>query len=113
MIRPVRKDLNIIRRSDFDYAFTIYDTRGGESVNWADVEILAQLWDRKREINYGSFDVSASDLSVGLVIIKLEADATISLPLTAVYDIKVLFPNGDEYYIVTGSFSVSEGYTDD
>lgn len=113
MIRPARKDLNIIRRSDFDYSFTIYETRGGDLVDWSNVTILAQLWDRKRETLYGTFDVSASDLSLGLVIIKLDADATINLPKTAVYDIKALFPNGNEYYIVTGSFTVSEGYTDD
>jgi hypothetical protein len=113
MIRPTRKDLNIIRRSDFDYSFVVYETFGGDRVNWQDVEVLAQLWDRKREVSYGAFNVNDSDLSLGLVIIKLDADDTINLPKTAVYDIKVLFPDGNEYYIVTGSFTVSEGYTDD
>lgn len=113
MIRPVRKDLSIIRRSDFDYAFTVYQSRTGPVVDWSGVDILAQLWDRKRQTLYGTFDISGSDLSIGLIVIKLEADATISLPLAAVYDIKALFPDGKEYFIVTGSFSVSEGYSDD
>ena len=112
-IRPVRKDLSAIRRSNFDYCCVIYLRRGGDAVDWSGVQIISQIWNRARTIQYAQFDISGCDLSIGLVQLKLTADGTIPLPTVSVYDVKVIFPDGREEYILNGTIIVSEGYTDD
>jgi hypothetical protein len=113
MIRPATYPLSIIRRSTFNIVFQLFDVQGGSTLDWSSYTILSQLWDRKRSIKYKDFTVDTSNITQGLIVLRLTADQTLDLPTTGVYDCKVIFPDGSEYFFLKGSFTVSEGYTDD
>ena len=113
MIRPANYSIQIISRSDFDFPARFYSEVGGVPVDLSGNTILAQLWNRAREIKYGDFLVDTSRIAEGLLSFSLTADETITLPTTGVYDVKIIYSNGKEYYLLEGSFSVKRGYTDD
>jgi hypothetical protein len=113
MIRPASYSITIIRRSTFRFVAQIYASQGGPAVNLTGNEVLAQLWNRARTEMYASLTVDTLDAAVGLLRFSLTADQTISLPKVGVYDVKVIYPNGDEFFFLTGGFTLQEGYTDD
>lgn len=113
MIRPASYTLNIIRRSTFNFALRVYETKGGPLVDLSTVDILAQLWDRTRETKYGDFTVDMTDANVGVIVLRLSSAQTIPLATSGIYDVKVIYPDSSEYFILQGSFLVKEGYSDD
>lgn len=113
MIRPANYSISIISRSHFDFTARFYSEVSGVPVDLSGNTILAQLWDRAREIKYGDFLVDTSQIADGLLNFSLTADETTNLPTTGVYDVKVIYPDTKEYYLLEGSFSVKRGYTDD
>jgi hypothetical protein len=111
MLYPVPYSIQIIRRSTFDLILKVelepsvpYDLTGKT--------LLAQLWDRKREEKYTDFEVTVVNAPLGSFMLKLTSAQTLLLPTLGVYDVKVI-DGADEFYLIKGSFSVQEGYTDD
>jgi hypothetical protein len=111
MIYPIVYNIQIIRRSSFDRIFKVnlevdvpYDLTGKD--------LLSQLWDRKREEKYADFDITVINAPLGSFMLKLTSAQTLLLPTLGVYDVKVI-DGVDEFYLIKGSFSVQEGYTDD
>lgn len=113
MIRPANYPIQLISRSNFDFTARIFDEEGGVPVDLSGNTILAQLWDRARSVKYGDFHVDASRAGSGILNFSLTADETIALPTTGVYDVKIIYPDTKEYYLLAGQFVVSRGYTDD
>lgn len=113
MIRPINYPISIIRRSTFNVVFRLYESEGGGIIDWSSNTILAQLWDRSRSTKYLDFTVDISKANIGIIVLRLTADQTINLPTTGVYDVKVIFSDGSEYFFIKGNFVSSEGYTDD
>ena len=113
MIRPANYSIQVISRSDFDFTVRIFTEQDGDLVDLSANTILAQLWDRAREIKYGDFSIDLSQAATGVLNISLTSQQTTNLPTTGVYDLKIVYPDNKEYYLLQGSFSVSRGYTDD
>lgn len=113
MIRPAVSNISIIRRSTFRFTVEFLVNIGGSPVDLSTNTVLAQLWDRARSQKYSDLTVDTTQAAIGLITFSLTADQTINLPRTGVYDVKVVYPNGDEFFFLTGSFTVQEGYTDD
>ena len=113
MIRPANYTLNIIRRSHFDFGVRVRESKDGPAVDLSNLTVLAQMWDRSRTTLYGSFTIDSDLASEGWIILRLTADESISLPNNGAYDVKLIYPDNKEYYILQGTFVVKEGYTDD
>lgn len=113
MIRPATYPIQIISRSHFDFTVQIMSQVGGEDVDLSNDTILAQLWDRARLIKYADLTIDTDRAASGLLSFSLTADQTIDLPTVGVYDVKVIYPDSKEYYLLQGPFTVSRGYTDD
>lgn len=113
MIYPVTHSIQIIRRSTFDVTFQIL-INDQLFYDLTNKTILAQLWDRKREEKYADFTVDVINASLGLFKLVLSSSQTINLPQLGTYDVKAIDNvTNNEYYLVKGSFSTQEGYTDD
>lgn len=113
MIRPAVSNISIIRRSTFRFTVEFLVNTGGSPVDLSTNTILAQLWDRARTQKYIDLTVDTTEAASGLITFSLTADQTINLPKLGVYDVKVIYLNGDEFFFLTGGFTVQEGYTDD
>lgn len=113
MIRPANHSITIIRRSTFRFAVQVFVTQGGAQVDLTGNTILAQLWNRARTEKYVDLTVDSAQANVGLFTFSLTSDQTIPLPKVGVYDVKVIYPNGDEFFFLSGGFTLQEGYTDD
>lgn len=113
MIRPATNNIVIIRRSTFRFAAEFLVNVGGDPVDLSTNTILAQLWNRARTEKYADLTVNVTQADTGLITFSLTADETINLPIVGVYDVKVIYPNGDEFFFLAGGFTVRDGYTDD
>ena len=113
MIRPASHSITIIRRSTFRFAVQVFVEEGGDLLDLSEVTVLAQLWNRARDELYTSLTIDTNLAATGVITLSLTSDQTIPLPRLGVYDIKLVYPNGDEFFILVGSFTVQDGYTDD
>jgi hypothetical protein len=57
--------------------------------------------------------VDELDLNIGIIRLSLTSDQTALLPTVGTYDLKMFNPLGKEYYLIAGTFTTSQGYTDD
>lgn len=117
MIRPASSSIQIVSRSDFDFTITVYASAdNSDPNNTADLTnttILSQLWDFARQNKYADFTVDMSRADDGVVGFSLTSVQTADLPTTGAYDVKIIYPDNKEYYLLRGTFSVLRGYTDD
>jgi hypothetical protein len=113
MIRPVTHSLVIIRRSTFRFGVQLVAPPNNTPVDLSLNTVIAQMWNRARTEKYKDFTIDVTEASTGQIELSLTSDQTIGLPRVGVYDIKVIYPTGDEYFLVAGGFTVQDGYTDD
>lgn len=113
MYRPGAYNLRIIRRSTFRFVLRVFESLERGPLDLTQLTVLAQLWDRKREEKYLDLAIDDTYEKGGLLTFSITPDQTIPLPTLGVYDVKLIYPNRDEFFILAGTFLLTEGYTDD
>ena len=62
--------------------------------------------------SYGSFDVTYTNRTAGIIDIKLTDTTTAAFtPNELKYDVLLTEPDGNKYYYLEGTLYISEGYT--
>lgn len=110
----------IVRRSDYSLVIQLMRFTN-EPLDLDQYIVLSQLWDRRRETKHADFLITAIDHANAILKLSLTSQETTGLPTAGVYDVKIIevTPSGPvagnpkEYYVMRGSFTSTEGYTDD
>lgn len=113
MISPITYNLPAItKRSNYDFMVQLLNIHENP-VNLAEYEILCHMWDIKREIKYGEFNLEVISTELALLKFYLTPEQTQRLPLFGFYDVKIItLDDSKEYYIIKGTFTTTAGYTD-
>ena len=111
-INPAQKDFTVQRRADFPLTLTFKDGNG-DAINLTGYTVAAEVYDESRSTSYGSFAVTYTNRTGGVIDIKLTDVQTDNFLVgTLKYDVKLTEPSGDEYYYIKGNLNVTEGYTE-
>ena len=110
-INPAQKDFTVQRRADFPLTLTFKDGNG-DAINLTGYTVAAQVYDESRSTSYGSFAVTYTNRTSGIVDIKLtDTQTTGFTPEELKYDVLLTDPSGSKEYYLEGTIFVSEGYT--
>ena len=110
-INPAQKDFTVQRRADFPLTLTFKDDNG-DAINLTGYTVAAQVYDESRSNSYGSFDVTYTNRTAGIIDIKLSDTTTAAFtPNELKYDVLLTEPDGDKFYYLEGTLYISEGYT--
>ena len=100
------------RREDFNFQLDIADG-SGNAVNLTGHSLRSQCWDKARTVKYADFTVTMVDIQTGKVKFSLTNEQTATFYIDELsYDVKQIFPNGDETYLLEGVITISEGHTE-
>tara|TARA_R100001510_G_C7639646_1_gene197364 strand:- start:438 stop:773 length:336 start_codon:yes stop_codon:yes gene_type:complete len=100
------------RREDFNFQLDIADG-DNNALNLTGHTIKSQCWDKNRVFKYADFNVTMLDINNGKVKLSLTDDQTATFLTDALsYDVKHIFPNGDETYLLEGVITIREGFTE-
>lgn len=111
MIYPGSYPITIYRKSTFD--MVVRFKAGGVLLDLNGYVVVAQLWDAKGEYVVDSFQISYNpDLTTGEVTLMLNASQTEALTAGGLYDVKLIEPDGAEYYWLRGRYAVKQGLSD-
>lgn len=105
-------DFKLKRRQDFNFQLDVADS-SNNAVNLTGHTIKSQCWDKARTVKYADFTVTMVDIQTGKVKFSLTDDQTATFLIDKLsYDVKQIFPNGDETYLLEGVITIQEGYTE-
>jgi|TARA_R100000482_G_scaffold109527_2_gene51808 hypothetical protein len=104
------------RRADFNFQLDIADGSNNPA-NLTGHTIKSQCWSNDssgfREVKYADFTVTMVDIQTGKVKFSLTNEQTATFLIDKLsYDVKQIFPNGDETYLLEGVITISEGNTE-
>ena len=110
-INPAQKDFTVQRRADFPLRLTFKDSTG-TGINLTGYTVAAEVYDESRSTSYGSFAVTYTNRTGGVIDIKLTDTQTAAFtPNELKYDVLLTEPDGDKFYYLEGTLYISEGYT--
>ena len=110
-INPAQKDFTVQRRADFPLTLTFKDGTG-DAINLTGYTVAAEVYDESRSTSYGSFAVTYTNRTGGVIDIKLTDTQTAAFsPNELKYDVLLTEPDGDKFYYLEGTLYISEGYT--
>ena len=104
------------RRQDFNFQLDVADG-SNNAVNLTGHTIKSQCWANDslgfRTVKYADFTVTMVDIQTGKVKFSLTNEQTATFLVNQLsYDVKHIFPNGDEDYLLEGVITISEGHTE-
>ena len=100
------------RRADFNFQLDIADG-SSNAVNLTGHTLRSQCWDKARTVKYADFTVTMVDIQTGKVKFSLTNEQTANFYIDELsYDVKQIFPNGDETYLLEGVITIKEGHTE-
>ena len=107
---PATLNLRIQRRSDhiIDVQFKDSD---GVALNLTGWTAVAQVWDKERTVQHGSFEITYVDTTTGQLQLKLPFATTTSLPDESYYDVMLIDGSGLREFYLEGIIRASEGYS--
>ena len=112
MAAGYHKFKHLKRRADFNFQLDISDG-SGNPVNLTGHSLRSQCWDKDRTVKYADFNVTMVDIQTGKVKFSLTKEQTSKFYIDELsYDVKHIFPNGDETYLLEGVITIKEGHTE-
>ena len=110
-IIPAKKDFTVQRRADFPLRLTFKDSNGS-AINLTGYTVTSDVYDEARSTLYGSFTVTYTSRTGGIVDINLTDTVTATFtPNVLKYDVLLTDGSGSKEYYLQGTIFVSEGYT--
>lgn len=118
LLYPRTYNLTIYQRSSFDMIIRFKVRTSAEGVVpvvYADVDVsdndfVCQFYDlRGQELLATSQITRPDDFSIE---IYLTAEQTEQFLSNGLYDLKIIYPNGREYFILSGKFNLKRGFSD-
>ena len=110
-INPAQKDFTVQRRADFPLTLTFKDGNG-DAINLTGYTVAAEVYDESRSTSYGSFAVTYTNRTGGVIDIKLTDTQTAAFsPNELKYDVLLVDGSDNREYYLEGTIFVSEGYT--
>lgn len=110
MSLPGKHDLTIQRNSTVPLQITF--KAGGVVTDITGYTFAASVFSVDGSKNFADFAVTYTNRSQGIVSFKLTPAQTITFsPDKLVYDVKYKQPNNDEFYLLEGNITVSDGHT--
>lgn len=73
--------------------------------------VVAQVWDKRRQTQYGEFSVEVIEAPEGIATLTLPHTVTEVLPREARYDVMLIDPHGLREYYLEGVVRPSEGFS--
>jgi len=108
---PAKKDFTVQRRADFPLRLTFKDSTGS-AINLTGYTVASDIYDESRSTLYGSFTVTYTNRTSGIVDINLTDTVTATFtPNVLKYDVLLTDGSGNKEYYLEGTLFVSEGYT--
>tara|TARA_Y100000114_G_scaffold55364_1_gene50606 strand:- start:200 stop:541 length:342 start_codon:yes stop_codon:yes gene_type:complete len=108
---PAKKDFTVQRRADFPLRLTFKNSIGAAK-DLTNFTVASQVYDEARTTLYGSFAVTYTDRTAGIVDINLADTVTATFtPNVLKYDVLLTDGSGKKEYYLEGTLFISEGYT--
>ncbi len=111
MIRPGRHDITIPQRATFREPLRL--KANGAPLNLTGYEARAQVWDRRRTVQYAELQIDWIDRAQGRFDLVLNPPATTAVIKDAYWDLLLTQPDGERYYWLEGRAYVDAGLTDE
>jgi hypothetical protein len=111
MIRPGRHDITIPQRATFREPLRL--KANGEPVDLTGYDARAQIWDRRRTVQYAELVIDWIDREQGRLDLVLNPPETTNVSVDAYWDLLITEPGGERYYWLEGRAYVDPGLTDD
>ena len=110
-ISPATYDMTVQRRSDHAIQLIFKDSNN-DAINLTGFTVASQVYDESRSTLYGSFTVTYTNRSGGIVDINLTDTVTATFtPNVLKYDVLLTDGSGNKEYYLEGTLFVNEGYT--
>jgi hypothetical protein len=104
--------LNIRPQRRADYVLdVVFNDSAGTPLNLTGWSAVAQVWDKERSVQHGSFVVNFVDAANGSVQLKLGWGTTANLPDESYYDVMLIDPSGLREYYLEGVVRPANGYS--
>jgi hypothetical protein len=107
---PATLNLRPQRRADY-VLDVVFNDSAGTPINLTGWSAVAQVWDKDRTTQHGSFIVNFVDAAAGSVQLQLGWATTSALPDESFYDVLLINPSGLREFYLEGVIRPSNGYS--
>jgi len=108
MITPGKYDITIYQGATFDLPIQYKDSNN-LPVNMSGYIVSGTLWNRIGTEKLADFSVPWESQASGIFKLRLEAATTSGITEQGQYDVRIMQPNGDVYYLLEGNAFLNLG----
>jgi bacillopeptidase F (M6 metalloprotease family) len=109
-MEPARYDITIHQGATFNLGLQ-YKTSSGVPVNMSGYTVEAQLWNRNGTSKLANFSTPWTNQASGIFKLSLSSSVTSGITEQGQYDVLILEPSGDKFYLLQGTAFIDLGLT--